>query len=294
MGSTDPRITAKAAVSHAKDYGNDIVILDTAGRLQIDSELMSELTDIKEITSPSEIILVIDAMTGQEAVNVARSFDETLSIDSVILTKLDSDTRGGAALSVLAATGKPIKFVGTGEKLDDFEPFHPERMASRILGMGDVLSLIEKAQSTIDENEAERLAGRMLEGSFDLNDLLEQVRKLKSMGSMRGLIKMLPGANKIDESTIDEKLPQRMEAIILSMTKEERSKPSLINPKRKRRIAAGSGTRVEDVNRLLRQYEQMRETMKRLKAGGSKRRRGAKGVPGGLSPELMKEISKLS
>ena len=294
MGSTDPRITAKAAVSHAKDYGNDIVILDTAGRLQIDSELMSELTDIKEITSPSEIILVIDAMTGQDAVNVARSFDETLSIDSVILTKLDSDTRGGAALSVLAATGKPIKFVGTGEKLDDFEPFHPERMASRILGMGDVLSLIEKAQSTIDENEAERLAGRMLEGSFDLNDLLEQVRKLKSMGSMRGLIKMLPGANKIDESTIDEKLPQRMEAIILSMTKEERSKPSLINPKRKRRIAAGSGTRVEDVNRLLRQYEQMRETMKRLKAGGSKRRRGAKGVPGGLSPELMKEISKLS
>ena len=294
MGSTDPRITAKAAVSHAKDYGNDIVILDTAGRLQLDSELMSELTDIKEITSPSEIILVIDAMTGQEAVNVARSFDETLSIDSVILTKLDSDTRGGAALSVLAATGKPIKFVGTGEKLDDFEPFHPERMASRILGMGDVLSLIEKAQSTIDENEAERLAGRMLEGSFDLNDLLEQVRKLKSMGSMRGLIKMLPGANKIDESTIDEKLPQRMEAIILSMTKEERSKPSLINPKRKRRIAAGSGTRVEDVNRLLRQYEQMRETMKRLKAGGSKRRRGAKGVPGGLSPELMKEISKLS
>ncbi len=225
MGQSDPRKTAKAALAHAKDYGNDIVILDTAGRLQIDEELMNELRDIREIAQPSEIMLVIDAMTGQEAVNVAKSFDEAMNIDSVILTKLDSDTRGGAALSVLAATGKPIKFVGMGEKLDEFEPFHPERMASRILGMGDVLTLIEKAQNTIDEKEAEKLADKMMEGSFDMNDLLDQMQQIKKMGSIKSLIKMIPGANKIDESAIDERQPIRTEAMILSMTPQERAHP---------------------------------------------------------------------
>ncbi len=271
MGQTDPRKIADAALRHAKDHGNDIVLIDTAGRLQIDEELMNELKDIKELANPSEIILVVDAMTGQEAVNVAKTFDEQIGIDSVILTKLDSDTRGGAALSVLAATGKPIKFVGIGEKLDDFEVFHPERMASRILGMGDVLSLIEKAQNTIDEREAERLADKMQSGGFDLNDLLDQMRQIKKMGSLKSLLSMLPGANKIDDSQIDEKQVPRTEAMILSMTPAERAKPSLINPSRKRRIAAGSGTRVEDVNRLLKQYEQMQKLMKQMGITGSGR-----------------------
>ena len=202
---------------------------------------------------------------------MASAFDSQIGIDSVILTKLDSDTRGGAALSVLAATGKPIKFVGTGEKLDDFEVFHPERMASRILGMGDVLSLIEKAQNTFDEKEAERLAGKMQQGGFDLNDLLDQMRQIKKMGSLRSLLSMMPGGNKIDESQIDEKQVPRTEAIILSMTPEERAKPSVINPARKRRIAAGSGTKVEDVNRLLKQYEQMQKLMKQMGLTGSGR-----------------------
>ena len=271
MGQIDPRKIAREGIRHARDYGNDIVILDTAGRLQIDEELMGELKDIKDLAEPSEIILVVDAMTGQEAVNVASAFDSQIGIDSVILTKLDSDTRGGAALSVLAATGKPIKFVGTGEKLDDFEVFHPERMASRILGMGDVLSLIEKAQNTFDEKEAERLAGKMQQGGFDLNDLLDQMRQIKKMGSLRSLLSMMPGGNKIDESQIDEKQVPRTEAIILSMTPEERAKPSVINPARKRRIAAGSGTKVEDVNRLLKQYEQMQKLMKQMGLTGSGR-----------------------
>lgn len=290
MGQSDPRKTAKAALAHAKDYGNDIVILDTAGRLQIDEELMNELRDIREIAQPSEIMLVIDAMTGQEAVNVAKSFDEAMNIDSVILTKLDSDTRGGAALSVLAATGKPIKFVGMGEKLDEFEPFHPERMASRILGMGDVLTLIEKAQNTIDEKEAENLADKMMEGSFDMNDLLDQMQQIKKMGSIKSLIKMIPGANKIDESAIDERQPIRTEAMILSMTPQERAHPSIINPKRKRRIAAGSGTRVEDVNRLLKQYEQMRDMMKKLGKAGNGKGKGKKGRMPNLPPELMNQL----
>lgn len=289
MGQIDPRKIVKSALSHARDYGNDIVILDTAGRLQIDEELMNELRDIKAIAEPSEIMLVIDAMTGQEAVNVAKSFDEAMNIDSVILTKLDSDTRGGAALSVLAATGKPIKFVGMGEKLDEFEPFHPERMASRILGMGDVLTLIEKAQSTIDEKEAEKLADKMMEGSFDMNDLLDQMQQIKKMGSIKSIIKMIPGANKIDENAIDERQPARTEAMILSMTPQERAHPSIINPKRKRRIAAGSGTRVEDVNRLLKQYEQMKDMMKKLgKAGNGKK--GKKGRMPNLPPELMNQL----
>lgn len=288
MGQTDPRKIVKAALAHAKDYGNDMVFIDTAGRLQIDEELMNELKDIKEIAQPSEIILVVDAMTGQEAVNVAKSFDEALHIDSVLLTKLDSDTRGGAALSVLAATGKPIKFVGTGEKLDNLEPFHPERMASRILGMGDVLSLIEKAQTAIDERDAQKLADKLKEGGFDFNDLLEQMRQIKKMGSIRSLIKMIPGANKISDDDIDERQLPRTEAIILSMTPAERAKPSIIDPKRKRRIAAGSGTRVEDVNRLIKQYEQMKDMMKKMGLTGSgKNGKGKKKRMPKLPPEFM-------
>ena len=294
MGQTDPRKIAREAVKHARDYGNDIVLLDTAGRLQIDEELMQELKDIKEIAEPSEIILVVDAMTGQEAVNVAKTFDEQIGINSVILTKLDSDTRGGAALSVLAATGKPIKFIGTGEKLDDFEVFHPDRMASRILGMGDVLSLIEKAQSSFDEKEAERLAGKMQQGGFDLNDLLDQMRQIKKMGSLRSLLAMMPGGNKIDEDQIDEKQVPRTEAIILSMTPAERAKPSLINPSRKRRIAAGSGTRVEDVNRLLKQYEQMQKLMKQMGITGSGRNgKGKRKKMPAIPKELMQNLSNL-
>ena len=288
MGQTDPRKIVKAALAHAKDYGNDMVFIDTAGRLQIDEELMNELKDIKEIAQPSEIILVVDAMTGQEAVNVAKSFDEALHIDSVLLTMLDSVTRGGAALSVLAATGKPIKFVGTGEKLDDLEPFHPERMASRILGMGDVLSLIEKAQTAIDERDAQKLADKLKEGGFDFNDLLEQMRQIKKMGSIRSLIKMIPGANKISDDDIDERQLPRTEAIILSMTPAERAKPSIIDPKRKRRIAAGSGTRVEDVNRLIKQYEQMKDMMKKMGLTGSgKNGKGKKKRMPKLPPEFM-------
>ena len=291
QGQTDPRKIVKGALSHARDYGNDIVIIDTAGRLQIDEELMNELSDLKEIAEPDEIILVVDAMVGQEAVNVAKAFDEKLSIDSVILTKLDSDTRGGAALSVLAATGKPIKFVGTGEKLDEFEPFHPERMASRILGMGDVMSLIEKAQSAVDEKEAEKLADKMSEGKFDMNDLLDQMRQIEKMGSIKSILQMMPGGNKIDESQIDEKQIPRTEAMILSMTPAERAKPSIINPKRKRRIAAGSGTRVEDVNRLLKQYEQMKDMMKKFGLTGSgKNGKGKRKKMPKLPPEMQKML----
>ncbi len=292
MGQGDPRVIAREALKHARDHGNDIVIIDTAGRLQIDEELMAELKDLKKIAEPSEIILVVDAMTGQEAVNVAKTFDTEIGIDSVILTKLDSDTRGGAALSVLAATGKPIKFVGTGEKLDDFEAFHPERMASRILGMGDVLSLIEKAQNAMDEKEAEKMAQKLEKGGFDLNDLLDQMKQIKKMGSLRSILEMMPGAGKIDESQIDEKQLPRTEAMILSMTPAERAKPSIINHPRKLRIAAGSGTRVEDVNRLLRQYEQMQKLMKQMgitgsgKNGKGKRRKFIPGLPKNFMSEL--------
>ena len=266
MGQINPVVIAQKAVKHAQDYGNDIVILDTAGRLHIDTELMNELKEIKAETQPNEIMLVVDAMTGQDAVNVASSFDEALGIDSVLMSKLDSDTRGGAALSVLAVTGKPIKFVGMGEKLDDFEQFHPERMASRILGMGDVMTLIEKATNTIDEKEAERLAKRVQENKFDMNDLLDQLRSIQKMGPIKNVISMLPGVSEqIKDVDIDERQFLRVEAMILSMTKAERAKPSIIDPKRKRRIAAGSGTKVEDVNRLLKQFEQMQKMMKQLK-----------------------------
>ena len=270
-GTIDPVDIARQAVRHAKDYGNDYVILDTAGRLHIDETLMNELKAVKAAVAPQEILLVVDAMTGQDAVNVAASFNEALGIDGVILTKLDGDTRGGAALSVRAVTGRPIKFAGTGEKLGDLEVFHPERMASRILGMGDVMSLIEKAQQQIDEKEAEELAKKLEQDKFDLSDMLDQFKQIRKMGDIKSLLGMIPGMGaQIKDLDIDEKQFARVEAIILSMTAKERAKPDIINPSRKRRIAAGCGMKVEDVNRLLKQYEQMRKMMKQMKNMGKK------------------------
>ena len=281
MGQGNPVEIARRALSHAKDHGNDYVILDTAGRLHIDETLMKELQEIKAAVSPGEILLVVDAMTGQDAVNVASSFNEALGIDGVVLTKLDGDTRGGAALSVRAVTGKPIKFAGTGEKLDMIEPFHPDRMASRILGMGDVMSLIEKAQQQIDEKEAEALARKMQQDKFDFNDLLDQFRQIQKMGDIKGMLGMIPGVGKqLRDVDIDEKQFSRTEAIILSMTGAERAKPDLINPSRKRRIAAGCGMKVEDVNRLIKQYESMRQMMKQMKSLGKKGGRGLAGLAG--------------
>ena len=280
-GAKPPEI-ARKALAHARDYGNDIVILDTAGRLQIDEVLMQELVQIKEAVPVDETLLVVDAMAGQDAVNVAKTFNETVGIDGIILTKTDGDTRGGAALSVLSVTGKPIKFQGTGEKLDDLEVFHPSRMASRILGMGDVLSLIEKAQDAADEKAAEETARRMMENKFDMNDMLAQFAQIRKMGGAGAMLSMMPGMSGIDASQVDEKAFDRIEAMIYSMTKEEREKPSIINPKRKRRIAAGSGTRVEDVNKLLKQFEMMQKMMKQFKKspkGFARRLGGMMGNP---------------
>ena len=270
MGQGNPVNIAKEALKHAKDYGNDVVILDTAGRLHIDEALMDELSDIKEAVNPNEILLVVDAMTGQDAVNVADAFNKQLEIDGVIITKLDGDTRGGAALSVLAVTGKPIKFAGMGEKLDDLEPFHPSRMASRILGMGDVLTLIEKAEASFDEKQAQKLEKKIKDKSFDFNDLLDQFEQIQKMGPLKSLVKMIPGANKINEDDIDERAIDRTKAIIYSMTPKERAKPEIISPSRKRRIAAGSGMKVEDVNRLLKQLDQMKQMMKMMTKKGGK------------------------
>lgn len=271
MGQTDPVVIAKKALSYAKDYGHDILIIDTAGRLHIDEALMEELVNIKAETQPDEIMLVVDAMTGQDAVNVAKSFDEAVGITGVLMSKLDSDTRGGAALSVLSVTGKPIKFVGMGEKLDDFEQFHPERMASRILGMGDVLTLIERAENVMSQKEAEKLTKKFKENKFDMDDLLNQMKQIKRMGSMKSILGMLPGVgDKIKEADIDESQLGRIEAIITSMTKAERAKPSIINPSRKKRIASGSGTKVEDVNRLLKQFDQMQKVMKQFTGKNNK------------------------
>ncbi len=266
MGKTDPVIVAKNAYNHAKDYGNDILILDTAGRLHIDEELMAELTNIKQAIPVNETLLVIDAMAGQDSVNVAKQFNETIGLDGVIITKTDGDTRGGVALSVKAVTGKPIKFVGTGEKLDDLEAFHPDRMASRILGMGDVLTLIEKAQDVRDQKSAEETAKKMMQNKFDMNMMLDQLRQVKKMGGIGAMVSMLPGGASIGEDDEEraEKEFKRIEAIIFSMTRKEREKPSIIDPKRKRRIARGSGTTVQDVNRLLRQFEQMQKMMKQF------------------------------
>lgn len=276
MGQGNPVEISKKALAHAKDYGHDTVIIDTAGRLHVDEPLMNELSEIKSAVSPNEIMLVVDAMTGQDAVNVAESFNAQLDISSVVLSKLDSDTRGGAALSVLAVTGKPIKFASIGEKLDEIEPFHPERMASRILGMGDVLTLIEKAQDGMDQGKAIEMMSRIKENKFDMNDLLDQMYQIKNMGSIKQMLSMIPGVGgKIKDMDIDEKQLVHIEAIITSMTKAERETPSIINPPRKRRIAAGSGMRVEDVNRLLKQFDEMQKMMKQMgkmgKGKGKKR-----------------------
>lgn len=275
MGQINPVDIAKEAVKTAKDHGYDYVFLDTAGRLHVDEELMNELKNIKSEVHPHEIMLVVDAMTGQDAVNVATSFNDALGIDGLLLTKLDGDTRGGAALSARAVTGKPIKFVGTGEKLEDLDVFHPDRMASRILGMGDMLSLIEKAEQELDEKKAKELEEKLLRNKFDLNDLLDQFNQIKKMGSIKDMIGMIPGLNKkVNEADIDERQIDRMQAIILSMTPREREKPDIINPSRKKRIAAGCGMQVEDVNRLLSQYRQMQKLFKQMNGkGGSKRRR---------------------
>ena len=282
MGSKiSPVEIAKAGVEHAKKNGHDMVIIDTAGRLHIDEELMQELVKIKGATTPSEILLVVDAMTGQDAVNVAKSFNDLLDITGVVLTKMDGDTRGGAALSVKYITGKPIKFVGTGEKLDAIELFHPDRMASRILGMGDILSLIEKAEAAYDEKNAKELEKKMREQTFSLDDFLEQMRQLKKMGNLDQLLGMMPGVNAgaLKNAEIDEKQMDKIEAIILSMTMEERLKPEIINGSRRKRIAKGSGTSVEDVNRLLRQFDQMKKMMKQFSGMGKRRLFGGRKLP---------------
>ncbi len=261
---------AKSAIEHAKNHGNDFVIIDTAGRLHIDDVLMQELEDVKAAVEPEEILLVIDAMTGQDAVNIAETFNSRLSVTGVIMTKLDGDTRGGAALSVKAVTGKPIKFVGVGEKLSDIEEFHPDRMASRILGSGDVLSLIEKAEQAFDEKSAAALEEKLRKNQFDLEDFLDQMQQMKKMGPLSQLVKMIPGVDTkaLNEVDLDDRRLLRVEAIIQSMTKKERQNPSIINASRKKRIAAGSGNTVHDVNNLLRQFEQMQKMMKQFSGGG--------------------------
>ena len=283
MGTEKPEIIAKKAVEKARDYGYDYLILDTAGRLHIDEALMDELKRITETVEVNDILLVIDSMVGQDAVNVAKAFNDILAIDGVILTKLDGDTRGGAALSVRAVTGKPIMFVGVGEKLDELDEFHPDRMASRILGMGDVLSLIERVESEIDQKKAEEAAKRLKENKFDMNDLLAQFQQIKKMGSLKSILSMLPGMDKqLRDVDIDDRQMLRIEAIIKSMTAKEREKPDIINASRKRRIAAGSGMRVEDVNKLLNQYDQMKKMFRQMSAKGGKRKmmRGMR-MPGG-------------
>ena len=280
-GTQKPEITAEQAVRHARDYGNDFVILDTAGRLHIDTELMEELKRITEAVDVHNILLVIDSMVGQDAVNVAKAFNDILEITGVILTKLDGDTRGGAALSVKAVTGKPILFAGVGEKLDALEEFHPDRMASRILGMGDVLSLIEKVENEINIKQAEETARRLEENKFDMNDLLAQFQQIKKMGSVKSILSMLPGMEKqLRNVDIDDRAMLRIEAIITSMTKKERAKPDIINGSRRKRIAAGAGVKVEDVNRLMNQYAQMKKMFKQMKGKGGKHRFGKGGFPG--------------
>ena len=267
-GTQNPVKTAKEAVEYARSQGYDTVIIDTAGRLEIDEKLMRELEDICAAVEVSEILLTVDSMMGQVAVNVAKTFNERLEITGVILTKLDGDTRGGACLSIKAVTGKPIKFIGTGEKLGDLEPFYPDRMASRILGMGDVLTLIEKAQQAVTEEDAKKMQQKLRENSFTLEDYLEQFESMKKMGGLRSVMSMLPGVSgKIKEGDLDEAKMERTKAIILSMTKKEREDPVIINANRKRRIAAGSGTSVQEINQLLKQFDQVKTLMKQLKSG---------------------------
>ena len=290
MGTENPVKIAREAIKLAKDNGYDYVFIDTAGRLHIDEQLMQELKDIKAEVKPHEILLVIDSMLGQDAVTVASSFNEALGIDGLVLTKLDGDTRGGAALSARAVTGKPIKFIGIGEKLGDLDAFHPDRMASRILGMGDVLSLIEKAETALDERKAEQLERKLRENKIDLNDMLMQFEEMKKMGPMKDIISLIPGLNKrVKDTDVDDKQIDYTMAIIRSMTMDERSNPDIINPSRKRRIAAGCGLQVEDVNRLLNQYRSMQKLYKQLNGKGSKKmmkrmqRMGlGGGMPGGM------------
>ena len=284
MGQTNPVDIAKAAIEHAKKHGNDIVFLDTAGRLHIDEELMDELKNIKAAVEPAEILLVVDAMTGQDAVNAANAFDEALGITGVMLSKLDGDARGGAALSIRAATGKPIKFIGTGEKLDMIEPFHPDRMASRILGMGDMLTLIEKAEQSFDQKKALEAAERLKSNRFTLSDYLDQMAQLKNMGDLESIMGMIPGMDSkaLKGAKIDEKAMARQEAIILSMTQAERNNPSILNSSRKKRIAAGSGTSVVDVNRLLKQFEAVQQLTKQFSGKNMKKLQKKMGRMGGL------------
>lgn len=293
MGQTDPVDIAKAAVEHAKRHGNDVVFLDTAGRLHIDEALMDELKNIRDAVEPSEILLVVDAMTGQDAVNAATAFDEALGVTGVMLSKLDGDARGGAALSIRAATGKPIKFIGVGEKLDMIEPFHPDRMASRILGMGDVLTLIEKAEQSFDEKKALEAAEKLRANKFSLSDYLDQMAQLKNMGDLQDLAGMIPGldAKALKGAKMDDKMLAHQEAIILSMTQVERDNPSMLNSSRKKRIAAGSGTSVVDVNRLIKQFDAMQQMMKQFSGKNMKKLQkkmgkggfpGMPGMPGGF------------
>ena len=267
-GTQNPVKTAKQAVEHAQSMGFDTVIIDTAGRLEIDEALMQELENIKSAVDVAEILLTVDSMMGQVAVNVAKTFNERLEVTGVILTKLDGDTRGGACLSIKAVTGKPVKFIGVGEKLTDLEPFYPDRMASRILGMGDVLTLIEKAQEAVTEEQAKAMQKKMLENTFTLEDYLVQFESMKKMGGAQALLAMMPGmGGKIKADDIDESKIERTKAIILSMTKRERVEPAIINSSRKKRIAAGSGTSVQEINQLLKQFEQTKQLMKQLKGG---------------------------
>ena len=281
-GTQDPVKTAKEAIEYASRNFYDLVIIDTAGRLHIDENMMDEIAAVKQAVNPAETLLVVDAMTGQDAVNVASSFNEKLGITGVILTKLDGDTRGGAALSVRSVTGKPIKFSGIGEKLTDIEPFYPDRMASRILGMGDVLTLIEKAEQAFDEKQAEELTKKIKNDKFTLEDFLEQFQQVKKLGSMEEILGMMPGvdASKLKDAKIDQKATARVEAIIRSMTPRERRNPELLNASRKKRIAAGSGTTVQEVNRLLKQFEQSRQLMKRFAGMGRKKAGRRKGFFG--------------
>ena len=289
MGQTNPVDVAKAAIAHAVRHGNDMVFLDTAGRLHVDEALMDELKNIKAAVKPNEILLVVDAMTGQDAVNAAQTFNDYLDIDGVILSKLDGDARGGAALSVKAVTGKPIKFIGVGEKLDQIEPFHPGRMASRILGMGDMLTLIEKAEAAFDQKKAEELEKKLRTNKFTLADFYDQLVQLKGMGSLEDIAGMMPGMNMgaLKGAAVDEKALSRTEAIIQSMTPYERENPAVLNHSRKRRIAAGSGVKVEDINRLLKQFDMMNQMIKQFSGPGASKKMkrmsklgGFPGMPG--------------
>jgi len=289
-GQGDPVEIAKHALRHARDHGNDMVFLDTAGRLHVDEALMDELKRMRTAVRPNEILLVVDAMTGQDAVNAATAFDQALGIDGVVLTKLDGDARGGAALSIRAATGKPIKFVGTGEKLDMIEPFHPDRMASRILGMGDMLTLIEKAEQNYDEKQAKKLQEKLRKNSFTLQDYFEQLQQMRGMGDLSQIAGMMPGGlgKQLQNTSIDEKALAHMEAIILSMTPQERETPQILNASRKRRIAAGCGLQVADINRLLKQFEMIQQLSRQV----SKGRLGGLGALGGMGHGLGKKKRK--